>query len=200
MARSASVRMATTTINRRKPGRPKGSTNKVFSASKVPTAEAATIRRKPGRPKGSTNKVAAKSKPLSRSSQRTPRVAVAKATKPVRLAAPVARAEAVPKMSKDELRAQVQKLTTSVATLRAKLREATKAAKLAASRITDLEEQVTQRDRNAAPAGPEDDRSGKVTRPRGTRGKTTSHDPGGAVSPSDTVEGSLPVDDEAEAA
>ncbi len=142
MARSASVRMATTTINRRKPGRPKGSTNKLSTASKVPTAEAATIRREPGRPKGSTNKVAAKSKPSSRSSQRTPRATVAKAAKPIRRAAPVARAEAVPKMSKDDLRAQVQKLTTSVATLRAKLREATKAAKLAASRITDLEEQV----------------------------------------------------------
>ena len=197
MARIASARTSTSGASRRKPGRPKGSTNKGFTGSREPATEATTMKRKPGRPKGSTNKVAVQSKPSSRSSQQTPRATVAKATKPVRRAAPAVRADAVPKVSKDELRTQVQKLTASVATLRAKLREATKAAKLAVARSADLEEQVAQHERNA---GPEQSKVRKITRAKGTRGKTTRPDSGDAVSPGGAVEGLLPVDDEAEAA
>ena len=200
MARSASVRTTTTTINRRKPGRPKRSINKVSTASKVPAAEATTIRRKPGRPKGSTNKVVAKLKPSSRSSPRTPQATIARAAKLVRRAASAVHADAVPKVSKDELRAQVQKLTASVETLRAKLREATKVAKLATSRIVDLEEQVAQRERNARPAGAEQGGSGKVTRAKGTRRETTHRGSGNEATPGGTVEELLSVDDEAEAA
>jgi hypothetical protein len=47
-------------------------------------------------------------------------------------------------VSKDELRAQVEKLERANATLRAKTREATRAAKLAAARIAELQDEVAR--------------------------------------------------------
>src|SRR5689334_24791338 len=54
---------------------------------------------------------------------------------------PAAPARAV---SKDELRSQVQKLERANAALRAKNRQANRAAKLAAARITELEDEVAR--------------------------------------------------------
>ena len=47
-------------------------------------------------------------------------------------------------VSKDELRAQVEKLERANATLRTKSREATRAAKLSAARIAELEDKVAR--------------------------------------------------------
>jgi hypothetical protein len=47
-------------------------------------------------------------------------------------------------VSKDELRAQVEKLERANAALRAKSREATRAAKLSAARIAELEDEVVR--------------------------------------------------------
>ena len=102
-------------------------------AKQTRTGPVATPARR-GRPPGSKNvKPAAVDKP-------TGRVASAKRS--------VAAAPA-PKVSKDELRAQVDKLERGNATLRAKSREAGRAAKAAAARIEELEEQVTRLEKAA---------------------------------------------------
>lgn len=59
-----------------------------------------------------------------------------------------------PKLSKDELRALVEKLERTVSTLRAKGREASKAAKASASRIAELEAQVSPVNAAASEAAP----------------------------------------------
>lgn len=68
-------------------------------------------------------------------------------SKRVPAAAPVAA-----KLSKDELRAQVQNLESVTATLRGKNREANKAAKAAATRMSGLQQQVAQLEKKVAPA------------------------------------------------
>ena len=195
MASAASARTLRVTAGRRKPGRPKGSTNKILNPSKSLPSD--TTKRKPGRPKGSTNKVATKSKQVMRAMQAIPRARSSKAAPPVRpLPSPPPRAGVVVKVSKDELRAQVQRLTTSMEKLRAKAREATKAAKAAASRIADLEEQVAQFERHARSAAP--DPEPKVAGGKGGRRSRTGRDPGDAVPPGVAVEEPLPLDEEAE--
>ena len=52
-----------------------------------------------------------------------------------------------PKVSKEELRARLEKLERANAALRAKSREANRAAKTAAARIAELEDQVAQLER-----------------------------------------------------
>lgn len=63
-------------------------------------------------------------------------------TKTPKLAARVPAAPPAPKLSKEELRTQVEKLEQLVVTLRAKSRETNKAAKGAAARTLELEAQV----------------------------------------------------------
>src|SRR5208337_139890 len=58
---------------------------------------------------------------------------------------------ATPKPSKDELRARVEELERTNATLRTKSREANRAAKTAAARIAELEDQVARLEEQAAP-------------------------------------------------
>ena len=84
------------------------------------------------------------------------RAAVA-AKKPAKVVKPAASskrvslaATSVSKVSKDELRAQVEKLERANATLRAKSREASRSAKVDAARIAALEDQVMQLERKAA--------------------------------------------------
>jgi hypothetical protein len=57
-----------------------------------------------------------------------------------------------PKASKEELRVQVEKMEQLVTTLRAKSREANKAAKEATARISELEQQVAQLEKKIASA------------------------------------------------
>jgi hypothetical protein len=59
-------------------------------------------------------------------------------------------AGSTPKLTKDELRAKIEKLEETVAALRAKSRETNKAAKLAAARIAELEAQVTHSEKATA--------------------------------------------------
>ena len=72
--------------------------------------------------------------------------------RPAAVATPEAAATRVPPPSKGELRAQIEKLETANATLKAKSREGNRAAKSAARRITELEEQVAQFHEEAARA------------------------------------------------
>ena len=72
--------------------------------------------------------------------------------RPAAVATPEAAPKRVPPPSKGELRAQIEKLETANATLKAKSREGNRAAKAAARRITELEEQVAQFHEEAAKA------------------------------------------------
>ena len=65
-------------------------------------------------------------------------------------AVPAAAPTRVPPPSKGELRVQIDKLETANAALKAKSREANRAAKAAARRIAELEEQVAQLQAEAA--------------------------------------------------
>jgi hypothetical protein len=153
---------------------------RIAKVTKSITKPAAT-KRKPGRPAAAG-----------------PRSAV-KATKPaaVQKRAPVA---AAPKVSKDELRAQVEKLELSVAALRAKNREANRAAKTAAARIAELEDQVARLEKNAASqAAPAKRGSSSASPGRGAR-RSKVIDPGDAVPPGVAVEDPAPLDQEAETA
>jgi chromosome segregation ATPase len=102
------------------------------------------------------------------------RVAAAKPTKSVKAAAPAKKPAAAraPVVSKDELRAQLEKAQTTITTLRTKNREATRAAKEAAARIAELEAKVAQLEK--APSVKEKPKSAaptreKLVKPRGRR-------------------------------
>ena len=91
----------------------------------APNTKLTAAKRKPGRPAGIAQKIPAKvAKPpatAKRGSVVTP---------------------APPKLSKNELRAQVERLEDANATLRAKRKEANLTAKASAARIAELEAQV----------------------------------------------------------
>jgi len=74
------------------------------------------------------------------------RVAAAKPPKSVKATPPAKKPAAVraPVVSKDELRAQLEKAQTTITALRAKSREANRLAKEAAARIAELEAKVAQ--------------------------------------------------------
>ena len=116
-----------------------------------------------------------------------------------------------PKVSKDDLRAQVEKLELAHATLRAKSRDMGRAAKAATSRIAELEAEVAQlqeqaeraaaavkraKPAKAAPAKPIPTKPASAT-PKSRRREI---DPGDAVPPGVAVEEPEPMDEEAEAA
>jgi hypothetical protein len=75
-----------------------------------------------------------------------PRSAAAKPAKTIKAAAPIKKPAAAkaPIVSKDELRAQLAKAETTIATLRTKSREAVRAAKAGAAQIAALEAKVAQ--------------------------------------------------------
>ena len=105
-----------------------------------------------------------------------------------------------PKPSKDELRAQVEKLERTNALLRAKNRESGRIAKTAAARIAELEDQVAQFAKNER----------KLSRPAAAPRRTKPADrigpqhreidPGDAVPPGVAVQEPAPLDEEAETA
>ena len=123
----------------------------------------------------------------------------ASASAPEKRTARTTAAVPAPKVSKDELRANVEKLEQLVATLRAKSREANKMAKAATARISELEAEVARLEKKAAAASP----SAREQKPaRVTRGRNKSReiDPGDAVPPGVAVEEPAPLDEEAETA
>jgi vancomycin resistance protein YoaR len=68
----------------------------------------------------------------------------------------------LPKISKDDLRAQVTKLELTVTTLRTKNREANRAAKMIAAKIGELEEHVAQLEKKLASQATAATRSAKA--------------------------------------
>ncbi len=72
--------------------------------------------------------------------------------KPGKAVAPVKKPAAVkaPVMSKDELRVQLEKALKTIATLRAKSREAVRAAKVSAAQIAELETKLAQLEKKLA--------------------------------------------------
>jgi hypothetical protein len=83
-------------------------------------------------------------KPVAKSTRPSP--AAVKTAKTGKAAAPAKAAVAVkaPAVSKDELRAQLEKAQNTIALLRTKSREAVRAAKLAAAQIAEFEAKVAQ--------------------------------------------------------
>jgi ribonuclease E len=135
--------------------------------------------RKPGRPAAAPAKT-----PAART--KTPA-----ASKPIQTAA----VPAAPKLSKDELRARVEALEQANATLRAKNRDANRAAKTAAARIAELEDQVAQLEKQMTSAQPKPKRSAPSPRKR-----RREIDPGDAVPEGVAVQEPAPLDEEAEIA
>ena len=123
------------------------------------TKRSATMARKPGR--------------LAKASVAVPPKATPRAAAP----------SPPPKVSKDELRAQVEKLEQLVASLRAKSRETNKSAKAATARIAELDAQVA---RLAA----------KAAAPPPARAKRRVRE----IDPGEAVQGAEPLDDGSETA
>lgn len=175
------------------------------TAQSTRATKVSAAKRPPGRPPGSKNKAKATAKASTASTRRT-------ATSQQKVAAPKRTAAATrPAMiTKDELRAQVEKLERTNATLRTKNREAGRAAKDATARIAALEAQVAKLERAAtlkeAPARRRAARNAAVTpkpKPaRSTRGRKPrgARDPGDAVPPGVAVLEPEPMDAEAETA
>ena len=80
------------------------------------------------------------------------RPTAAKTTKVVKAAAPVKKPTVAkpPVISKDELRAQLEKAQNTIATLRTKSREAVRVAKASAAQIAELEATVAQLEKKLA--------------------------------------------------
>jgi chromosome segregation ATPase len=154
------------------------------SAKAPPAKTPDTPARKPGRPKAAPVKTSAKA-------------TKAPAAPPGRAASP-----AIPKPSKDELRALVEKLEATNATLRTKNREANRAAKTAAARIAELEDQVARLEQQAAPPPPAPAKtsSPKPAAPVRSKRQRRGVDPGDAVPPGVAVEEAAPLDEDAAAA
>jgi chromosome segregation ATPase len=144
--------------------------------------------RKPGRP------AAASAKPAGKG--RTSKSARASAA-PKRTAAALPQA---PKLSKDELRAQVEKLERANATLRAKSRETNRAAKSAAARIAELEGEVARLEKRVASQSVAATRGGNPRTSAASKRRSSDLDPGDAVPPGVAVDEPAPLDLEAEAA
>jgi hypothetical protein len=101
--------------------------------------------------------------------------------------------------SKDELRAQVEKLEKVNATLRTKSREANRAAKSASSRIAELEEEVARLEKRGASQAAVARRAREPTVPH-SEPPRREIDPGDAVPPEVTTEDPERADPEADRA
>jgi len=105
------------------------------------------------------------------------------------------------KVSKDELRARIEKLERANAALRAKSRDAVREAKTAAARIAELEDQVAWRDEQLAAQGTAAGHGQPSSPPKGRRrAQRREVDPGDTAPPEVAVEGSTQPDPEAETA
>ncbi len=106
----------------------------------------------------------------------------------------------IAKLSKDELRSQVEKLERSQARLRAKNREAGQMAKAAAARITELEQHVARLEAKAASAPATAKRDRKPAPAVRAKRQGRKVDPGDAVPPGVAVVEPAPRDAKAKAA
>jgi hypothetical protein len=90
-------------------------------------------------------------KPAAKATKTRRKQAAVKTKKVVKAAAPVKKPAPVkaPAVSKDELRVQLEKAQTTIATLRAKAREATRLAKSSAAQIAELEAKVAKLEKSA---------------------------------------------------
>ena len=178
------------------------------AASASKTTKPAVIARKPGRAAAAVAKTAAKPakaavaepvavvKKVKASVAAKPVAAKSQASTPVPAPAPA------PKLSKGELRAQVEKLEAANAKLRANSRDTNKAAKLATKRIAELEAQVGQLESDAATgrAAAVARAEPKTAAPSRKTRRPRTIDPGDAVPPGVAVIAPAPMDAEAEAA
>ena len=139
------------------------------------TRKAAAPARKPGRTTATVAKAPAKH-PKAPAAAKPPRT----------IASPAA-----PKLSKDELRTRVEALERANATLRTKNREANRAAKTAAARIAELEDQVAQLEKRLASAQRKSAPSAASPRKRRSR----EIDPGDAVPEGVAVQEPAPLDE-----
>ncbi|NNM56497.1 hypothetical protein [Acidocella sp.] len=114
-------------------------------------------------------------KPAAKTTKPGRKPAAQKTTKAVKAAAPVKKPAAVkaPVVSKDELRAQLEKAQNTIVTLRTKSREAVKAAKVSAAQIAELAATVAQLEKKlggqAKPAKPEVPAAAKPVKQRGRK-------------------------------
>ena len=148
------------------------------TSTKRSKAVAPMEKRKPGRP--------------AKASVAAPAIAAKAPKTTARAPAPAP----APKVSKDELRAQVEKLELTVTTLRAKGREANKAAKVSTARIAELEGQVAQLEEKLASATAQVPQAAPPKAPRAKR-QAREIDPGDAVPPGVAVQEPAPLDEEA---
>ena len=172
---------------------------KTASTTKTPAGGA-----RRGRPPGSTSTKPSAAKVL--------RGRQAAAAQPAAIRRMPAAASPAPKVSKDELRAQVEKLERTVATLRTRSREAVRAAKQATARIEELEAQLAAKEQAAKQAATAPWVATRTPKPasktgtqaaprkaRSRRGQTLSdeRDPGDAVPPGVAVAEPEPMDEQA---
>jgi chromosome segregation ATPase len=106
----------------------------------------------------------------------------------------------IPRVSKGELRAQVEKLELVVITLQAEGKETNRTAKAAASRIAELEDQVARLEKRAASQSAPTPATQTPVKPPRKKRRSRDIDPGDAVPPGIAVEEPAPLDEEAEAA
>jgi chromosome segregation ATPase len=113
------------------------------------TASAFLIKDSEDMAKAATKKAV---KPAKKAVKPGRRVAAAKPTKIAKAAAPVKKSATAraPVVSKDELRAQLEKAQATIASLRTKSREATRAAKASATQLAELEAKVAQLEKKLA--------------------------------------------------
>jgi hypothetical protein len=135
------------------------------------TASAFLIKDSEDMAKAATKKAV---KPAKKAVKPGRRVAAAKPTKNAKAAAPVKKSATAraPVVSKDELRAQLEKAQSLIAGLRTKAREATRAAKASAAQTAELQAKVAQLEKKLAaydkPTSPAPV-SEKLAKPRGRR-------------------------------
>ena len=104
-------------------------------------------------------------------------------------------AERAPMVTKDQLRAQVEKLQQTNATLRAKSPGPNRATKVAAARIAELEDEVATLRKQTASRAASEKRGAKISTHR-----SRDVDPGDAVPPGVAVAEAQPMDEKAKTA
>jgi len=134
--------------------------------------------------KAAPNKAVKPAKPGRRAAAAKP-IKVAKAAAPAKKPAVVK----APVISKDELRAQLEKAQATIASLRIKSREATRAAKASAAQVAELEAKLAQLENKSSahekPSSPAP-ASDKPTKPRGRR-PAVKAEPDAAIEPAEPV-------------
>jgi|SRR4051794_40259321 len=132
----------------------------------------------------------------SRSTTALAKTPAKRAKAPAAKSTPTTTSLAALKLSKDELRARVETLERANAALRAKGRDANRAAKTADARIAELEDQVARLEKRLASAQPKP----KPSAPSRRQQRSREIDPGDAVPEGVAVQDPAPLDEEAEAA